>query len=187
MTRTRAIGFALTALAALAALALPAVLVAGQSDADTAKAIGTPASADEPQRVTIPSIGVDSPLLRLARDQAPPPEKGMTAGWYTASAMPGRPGAAVITGHEAADGRAVFRDLRKLAAGDTIEVKRGDGKLLRFTVTATETVGRAAAFPTGKVFGTTGERALRLVTCTGDRDARGHPVRNLIVYATLRA
>ncbi|MEV5504946.1 class F sortase [Streptomyces orinoci] len=182
MPRTRVILFAL---AAFAALALPAVLVTSQNDAG--KAIGTPASAEEPQRLTIPSIDVNSPLLRLAPDKAPPPENGMTAGWYTASARPGEPGAAVIIGHKAPDGRAVFRDLHRVGKGEAIEVERGDGKVLRFTVTATRTLDKPADFPAAEVFHAPGERALRLVTCTGERDARGHPVHDLVVYATLRS
>ncbi|MDT0451647.1 sortase domain-containing protein [Streptomyces hesseae] len=146
----------------------------------TGKVIGGPAQAEEPSRVAIPSLGVDSPLMRLGRGddgavRVPPPEKGRVAGWYRGSARPGTRGAAVIIGHDATlDGKAVFQDLHRIKEGDVIDVERGDGKILHFTVTGTEKVTESA-FPTRKVYGETREKALRLVTCAG----------NLIVYAKL--
>ncbi|MFD7237083.1 sortase domain-bontaining protein [Streptomyces syringium] len=187
MSRTR-----LSALV-LALLMLPVALLTACSMGGTAddKASGTPASAEEPAGVSIPAIGVRSPLIRLGTDKdatvrVPPPEKGMTAGWYTGGARPGEPGAAVIIGHDDThDGRAVFRDLDKVGKGTVIDIERGDGKVLHFAVTGTEKVGKKA-FPREKVYGRTSERALRLVTCAGDLDPGGHPTRSLIVYASLR-
>ncbi|GGR03801.1 class F sortase [Streptomyces netropsis] len=188
MSRTR-----LSALV-LALLMLPVALLTACSMGGTAddKASGTPASAEEPAGVSIPAIGVRSPLMRLGLNkdetvQVPPPEKGMTAGWYTGGAKPGEPGAAVIIGHnDTRDGKAVFHDLGKVGKGTVIDVERGDGKVLHFAVTGTEKVDKKA-FPTKKVYGGTSERALRLVTCAGDLDSDGHPVQNLIVYASLRS
>ncbi|MGW2597722.1 class F sortase [Streptomyces klenkii] len=183
--------------ALIAALILPVALVTAllttcsSGTEDSTAASGTPASAEEPARLSIPSIGVDSALLRLAKNgdgtvEVPPPEKGMTAGWYTGGAAPGEPGAAVVIGHDdTREGRAVFHDLEKLDEGEVIDVRRGDGKLLRFSVTGKETADKSA-FPARKVYGPTEERALRLVTCAGGPDADGHPVKNLIVYATLK-
>ncbi|MBT2383593.1 sortase domain-bontaining protein [Streptomyces sp. ISL-11] len=177
----------------IAFLALAAALVTGCSlgsggslGGDDSRAVGTPASAEEPSRISIPSLGVDSALLRLGSKsdgtaQLPPAEKGTTAGWYTGGAKPGRPGAAVIIGHaDAPDGQAVFHGLRELGRGAAIDVKRGDGKILHFTVTDTEEVDKSA-FPRRKVYGPTSEPVLRLVTC-----AEGVPDRNLIVYAALQ-
>ncbi|MFE0045998.1 class F sortase [Streptomyces albireticuli] len=186
--RTRTL--AATLLLAVAALLTGCSLTGGTPGGGEAS--GTPASAEEPSRVSIPSIGVDSALLRLGLNgddtvQVPPPGKGMTAGWYTGGAKPGTPGAAVIIGHnDTREGKAVFHDLGKVGKGAAVDVERGDGKVLRFTVTGTEKVGKSA-FPTQKVYGETSERALRLITCAGDLDANGHPVENLIVYATLKS
>ncbi|MFI9104379.1 hypothetical protein ACIGXA_28075 [Streptomyces fildesensis] len=41
-------------------------------------------------------------------------------------------------------------------------------------------------FPTEEVYGPDPDPVLRLVTCDGALDAAGHPVDNLIVYASLR-
>lgn len=154
---------------------------------------GSPAAhkAPAPTRLTVPSLGIDSTLLRLGLNEdgtveVPPAEKGMTAGWYAGGAVPGERGAAVLIGHnDTRFGKAVFHDLRSIAVGAEIVVSDGAGGTSRFAVTGTETVAKNA-FPTKKVYGATGDRVLRLVTCDGAFDADGHPVDNLIVYAKLR-
>src|SRR3954467_15881093 len=122
------------------------------------------------------------------------------AGWYTGGAVPGEIGAAVIIGHndtrsvllvfhrhkrikDTRFGEAVFHDLKKIKEGADDLGTDKTGKALHFTVTAKKSVAKNA-FPTEKVYGPTRERALRLITCDGDFDAQGHPVDNLIVYAT---
>ncbi|GGS11787.1 hypothetical protein GCM10010252_58740 [Streptomyces aureoverticillatus] len=152
---------------------------------------GTPATPAAPVHVAIPSIGVSSSLMRLGLNddrtvEVPPPDKGMTAGWYTGGAVPGERGAAVIIGHnDTRFGKAVFHDLKKVRAGADVAVRDSRGKTVLFRVTRTETVDKRA-FPTDKVYGGTNSRALRLITCDGAYDAQGHPVDNLIVYATAR-
>ncbi|MFI9628538.1 class F sortase [Streptomyces sp. NPDC052042] len=165
----------------------------GGSPLDTAsgeaKASGTPAVAARPIRLSIPSIGVDSAVMRLGLNpdgtvEVPPAEKGMTVGWYTGNPAPGERGAAVLIGHnDTRFGKAVFHDLKKIAKGADIAIRTDRGAELHFRVTGTETVDKQA-FPTEKVYGATNERALRLITCDGAFDAEGHPVDNLIVYAT---
>ncbi|MEU4212675.1 sortase [Streptomyces sp. NPDC026206] len=176
-----------------ALLAVPVILLAACSPGGgTDKVIGGPARAEEPSRVAIPSIGVASPLIRVGLNKddtvrVPPPGKSMTAGWYTGSAKPGTPGTAVIVGHsDARDGKAVFHDLHKVTKGTVIDVERGDGVVLHFSVTGTEKAGESA-FPKRKVYGETNERALRLVSCAGELDGGGHPAENLVVHAELKA
>ncbi|WP_327294262.1 class F sortase [Streptomyces sp. NBC_01197] len=171
-----------------------------ESGSDAGKSTTTGAKTDAktdakqpapPAEVSIPSIGVTSSLLQLGLNadrtvEVPPADKGMTAGWYTGSATPGEPGAAVLIGHnDTRYGRAVFHDLRKIHKGADIAVRNTLGKTAHFTVTSTESVSKKA-FPTDKVYGKTTDRALRLITCDGSFDAQGHPVNNLIVFATLR-
>ncbi|MER5362987.1 class F sortase [Streptomyces sp. NPDC002785] len=149
---------------------------------------GKPRSAVSPTHVSIPSIGVNSSLMRLGLNedgtvQVPPAEQGMTAGWYTGGAAPGERGAAVLIGHnDTRFGRAVFHDLKKIGKGADIAIRNDRGAEIHFRVTGTETVSKKA-FPTKRVYGATNERALRLITCDGAFDAQGHPVDNLIVYA----
>ncbi|MFD3519825.1 class F sortase [Streptomyces sp. NPDC058653] len=154
---------------------------------------GTPAGAGRhaaPVEVEIPSIGVKSSLMELGLNtdgtvEVPPPDKGMTAGWYTGGAAPGESGTAVIIGHnDTRFGKAVFHDLEKLTKGADIRVRNSLGESARFTVTDSESVSKDF-FPTEKVYGPARGHALRLITCDGELDADGHPVNNLIVYATL--
>ncbi|WLQ37381.1 sortase [Streptomyces castrisilvae] len=168
---------------------------AAKSPAAAAKAPASPAPADAgatarpPVHVSVPSLGVDSEVMRLGLNpdrtvEVPPADKGMKVGWYTGSAAPGEPGAAVLIGHnDTRYGRAVFHDLKKIAKGADIVVRDGRGTDIHFEVTGRETASKNA-FPTSRVYGHTTDRALRLVTCDGAFDADGHPVDNLIVYAT---
>ncbi|MFI1352526.1 class F sortase [Streptomyces sp. NPDC020898] len=143
-----------------------------------------------PAEVAVPSLGITSSLMELGLNadgtvEVPPAEEGMTAGWYTGGPAPGEVGAAVIIGHnDTRFGKAVFHDLKKITKGADITVTDASGETAHFTVTGTESVGKND-FPTEKVYGPTENRALRLITCDGDFDAQGHPVNNLIVYATL--
>ncbi|MEU3598422.1 class F sortase [Streptomyces sp. NPDC006798] len=145
-------------------------------------------SVAEPVRVSIPAIGVDSALMRLGLNadktvEVPPPDQGMTAGWYTGGAVPGEKGAAVVVGHnETRDGRGVFFDLKKVTKGAEVKIRDARGGTRVFKVTAVETV-KKNAFPSQRVYGPTNGPELRLVTCDGAYDDQGHTVDNLIVYA----
>jgi LPXTG-site transpeptidase (sortase) family protein len=153
---------------------------------------GTPPAEQPapPAKVAIPSLGISSSLMELGLNadgtvEVPPADQGMTAGWYTGGSIPGAAGAAVIIGHnDTRFGKAVFHDLKKIARGADITVTNARGESAHFTVTSTESVSKKS-FPTEKVYGPTKDHALRLITCDGDFDAQGHPVNNLIVYATL--
>jgi sortase (surface protein transpeptidase) len=148
-------------------------------------------STAPPARVTIASIGVDSPLMRLGLNsdntvEVPPADKGMTAGWYTGSAMPGQRGPAVIIGHnDTRYGRAVFHDLRTIKPGADVAVRLLDGKTVHYTITSLQRVSKSN-FPTQRVYGPDPGHVLRLITCDGALDANGHPVDNLIVYGVQR-
>lgn len=185
------------ALAVLSGCSSTPAKTAAATTSSPSAAAGTPPSGGAPRagqppapaEVTVPSLGITSSLMELGLDtdgtvEVPPADKGMTAGWYTGGAVPGEPGAAVIIGHnDTRFGKAVFHDLNKITEGADITVTDARGGTAHFSVTATESVSKGS-FPTEKVYGPTADRALRLITCDGDFDAEGHPVNNLIVYAT---
>ncbi|MET9805094.1 class F sortase [Streptomyces halstedii] len=206
MSLTPHVSSRIAVFAAVAGLLLVPLTGCGTADAPEASA-GTPShtrsssppqsshsqespKAPAPTQVTVPSLGIDSTLMRLGLNEdgsveVPPAEKGMTAGWYAGGAVPGEPGPAVLIGHnDTRFGKAVFHDLHKIAEGAEITVVDGAGTAKHFTVTGKETVAKGS-FPTKKVYGATGDRALRLITCDGEFDTDGHPVDNLIVYAKL--
>ena len=142
-----------------------------------------------PVRLTVPAIGVETPLVRLGlepdRTMEVPDDFGR-AGWFAEGPAPGQPGPAVIAGHvDSRTGPAVFYRLRDLRSGDHIDVTRADGARLRFVVDATRSFPKTS-FPTDAVFGPTPAAELRLVTCTGTFDrARGSYRDNLVVFARL--
>lgn len=148
-------------------------------------------SGQEPVRIRIPALHVNSDLLKLGikKDgsvEVPPAEQGDRAGWYTGSTPPGNKGPSVVIGHnQTRFGDAVFYSLHELREGQKIYLDRKDGKAVVFTVRVLETV-KKDSFPTERVYGATNQPALRLVTCAGGLDGVGHPVDNLIVYADQR-
>jgi sortase (surface protein transpeptidase) len=140
-------------------------------------------------RLTIPAIGVATPLVRLGLEpggaMAVPADFGR-AGWFAGGPAPGQVGPAVIAGHvDSRTGPAVFYRLRELRPGQAVVVERADGTRLRFLVSGARSYPKAA-FPTAEVFGPVPEAELRLITCSGDFDrARGSYRDNLVVSARL--
>jgi hypothetical protein len=153
-----------------------------------------PLGRSTPVRLTIPAIGVDTPLIELGLHsdgtiEVPPVAGKAPAGWYRNLASPGEVGPAVMLGHvdSARDGPAVFFRLRQLRPGDQVTVKRADGRTAVFTVDRVAEYSKAA-FPTGEVYGGLDHAALRLVTCGGQFDKyRRQYLGNVVAFATLSA
>jgi LPXTG-site transpeptidase (sortase) family protein len=145
------------------------------------------AASIRPQRLRIPSIGVDTSLetlgvSRLGRLR--PPVDPQRAGWFPGSAVPGELGPAVVAGHrDSKVGPAVFWHLTDLRLGDTVIVTRSDGVTVRFEVAQIRRVPRSS-FPTEQVYGATPDSMLRLITCGGLYDhVHGRYLDNVLVVA----
>jgi sortase (surface protein transpeptidase) len=149
-----------------------------------------PARPARPVQVSIPSIGVRAPLVRLGlnsdRTLEVPKDFG-DAGWWAGGPRPGERGPAVIAGHvDSYTGPAIFYRLRELRPGDAVVVLRRDGTRARFTVQRSEQYPKDR-FPTARVYGQTPGPALRLITCGGEfDDSTGHYLDNTVVYAAAR-
>jgi LPXTG-site transpeptidase (sortase) family protein len=144
-------------------------------------------AAIRPERLRIPSIGVDTALdtlgvTRLGRLR--PPVDPQRAGWFPGSAVPGELGPAVVAGHrDSKVGPAVFWHLTDLRLGDKVIVTRSDGVTVRFEVAQIRRVPRAS-FPTEQVYGATPDSVLRLITCGGLYDhVHGRYLDNVLVVA----
>jgi sortase (surface protein transpeptidase) len=149
----------------------------------------SPQQVAEPVRLIVPSIGVRTGLVHLGLTPSGAlqvPATTAVAGWYTGSARPGAVGAAVIAGHlDALSGPGVVVRLRLLRPGDRVYVRRADGSLAVFEVTAVHSYLKTR-FPTAAVYGPVADAELRLITCGGTFDyATGHYLSNVIVYADL--
>jgi len=167
----------------------PASGAAGSFQDPAAPSYTAPPAGATPERVQIPSIGVDSGLEDLglgAAGELDPPRAWESAGWYRDGTVPGAVGPAVIAGHvDSGSGPAVFVDLAKLAVGDEVQVTLSTGTVETFRVTGSERTPKAT-FPTSDVYGSTPTPSLRLITCDGTFDrSTGHYVDNLIVFADL--
>ncbi|MEU7755341.1 class F sortase [Micromonospora sp. NPDC049101] len=145
-----------------------------------------------PTSIEIPRIGVQATIMSLGTNpdgtvQVPPLEQADQAGWYEPGASPGETGNAVIVGHvdSAKLGPAVFFDLGALVPGDTMTVRRADGRPATFRVDSVASYPKTA-FPTELVYGPADRPGLRVVTCGGqfDQAAKSYPD-NIVVFATL--
>jgi LPXTG-site transpeptidase (sortase) family protein len=149
---------------------------------------GNPRPVASPVSLTIPLIGVDTQLIKLglaAGGALQVPSSTTVAGWYTGSPRPGAIGSAIIVGHiDSRSGPAVFYRLSELRKGDAVYVKRADGTMAEFRVTAVQEYPKDQ-FPTQAVYGPTPDAELRLITCGGTFDSTtGHYLSNIVVYAT---
>jgi sortase (surface protein transpeptidase) len=174
--------------------ALPVSALPGPAlPAPTAPIVAPPQTAQPlpvapPVSLTIPQIGVYTRLITLgltAQGTVQVPATTTVAGWYTRGPRPGAIGPAVILGHiDSYRGPGVFFRLVELRSGDLIYIRRSDGSLVAFRVTAVQTYLKDH-FPTQAVYGPTPDAELRLITCGGAFDAAtGHYLSNIVVYAT---
>jgi sortase (surface protein transpeptidase) len=167
----------------------PAAAVQSRSQAPVLAPASSSDRSVPPSRVRIPALGIDSPLARLATDATGalvPPGDFAQAGWFSGGPAPGAVGPAVIAGHvDSVRGPAVFFRLASLHGGDAVLVTRADGTTLRFVVNRIARYPKSA-FPTAEVYGPTGDRELRLITCGGRFDhSRRSYVDDVVVFARL--
>ncbi|MFD5145735.1 class F sortase [Streptomyces sp. NPDC058401] len=182
--------------AAAAAVSAPAGATVGQPAEQAPAGQPTPPLEVEVldhssvQRIRIPSISVDAPVMTVGLDaqgwvDAPPPQDKNLAGWYLNGISPGQQGSAVIVGHvDNAQGPAVFYGLGSVQKGSRIEVARYDGRTAVFEVYGVEVFSKST-FPGSRVYGDTGQPELRVITCGGGYSkGRGYDG-NVVVFARM--
>lgn len=144
-----------------------------------------------PSRVTIPAIGVDAVVNPYGLDESggmAVPDNGEEVAWFEPGYKPGQRGNAVLAGHvDSEKAPAVFWDLKELTPGDEITVTDENGETLVFVVKDSVAYDTGEA-PIADIFGSSPERGLNLITCTGyfDRGGAGY-VERLVVYTELKA
>ncbi|MFD7555085.1 class F sortase [Streptomyces sp. NPDC059835] len=146
-----------------------------------------------PQRVDVPSIGIQAPVIPrdLDKDGAiepPPYDSPGTVGWWGKGVQPGAAGTALMVGHVDTRAKpAVFYGLSSAQPGDKVRVVRADGSVAEFTIEDVRVYERAG-FDPHKAYGQriAGRAELRLVTCGGsyDKEAKEYTA-NVVVSAYL--
>ncbi|WP_031090883.1 class F sortase [Streptomyces sp. NRRL WC-3549] len=152
-----------------------------------------PLGGARPQRVEIPSLEIDAPVVARELDESgaiepPPYETAGTVGWYGNGTEPGTEGAALFVGHvDTETDPAVFYGLSAVQPGARVRVARDDGTVAEFTVDDVQVFTRER-FDAQKAYGPRkdGRAELRLITCGGtyDRDAHAYTA-NVVVSAYL--
>jgi Sortase domain len=151
--------------------------------------LATVKQTPRPVFLTIPAIGVRASIINLGLNPngtLQVPRTTTVVGWYTGSPRPGAIGSAIIAGHvDSRAGVGVFFWLRTMHRGERIYVRRADGTLAVFTVTAVRMYPKDD-FPTATVYGPVPDAELRLITCGGTFDySTGSYLSNVVVYAWL--
>jgi LPXTG-site transpeptidase (sortase) family protein len=151
--------------------------------------VPTGRSIPSDERLVIPSIGVNAPMVTLGVDNTgvmQVPSDGDHVGWYTFSAAPGAAGNAVISGHfdTSTSYTAVFSRLKDLKEGDKIALTSG-GQETDFQVFWTKDWTDQNA-PLALILGNAPSPTLTLITCAGtwDRNQQNYSDR-LVVRAKL--
>lgn len=145
-----------------------------------------------PTSLRIPKIGVTGPVESVGMDskgRMDIPKNDANAAWYNLGFKPGSKGSAVIDGHfDRADGSpAIFYKLNTLTNGDKIIVSDDGGRELTFIVTDKQ-LYPFNDFPLEKVFNTTDQPRLNLITCDGVWNSSEHNYsQRLVVFAILQS
>jgi len=127
---------------------------------------------DLPRYLSIPKLNVHARVKALSVDsdnQLSVPTNIHDVGWYESSARPGQAGAMLIDGHSGIGStKGVFHDAAKLTAGDTIEVERGDGAKLSYTIAEVRVVAHDGVDMATMLTPANGAgEGLNFITCTG--------------------
>ncbi len=144
---------------------------------------------DLPRFLKIPKLGVNARVKRIWANQTNElntPGSIFDAGWYEGSAKPGENGTILLNGHVSGPTkRGIFHSLGNLKPGDTVEVERGNGKILRFKVVKKETYDHDK-FKVDEVLKSAepGKPGLNLITWSGRFDVRTNKYdKKLAVFA----
>lgn len=146
---------------------------------------------DMPRFFNIEKLGVHARVKRVgvsADNVLKAPANIFDVGWYDGSAKPGENGTVVLDGHVSGPTKhGVFYNAGSLKAGDKVQLERGDGKVLSYTVTAVETHDYDKV-DMSKVLTSSvpGKPALNFMTCAGRFNVRTNSFEQRIVVFTVQ-
>lgn len=141
---------------------------------------------ESPRSLTIDDIELWGPIGEVGIDddgELEVPDEA-TIGWYKYGSAPGLPGATVLAAHVSWN-RTIgpFNQLGKLEPGARVEVRLQDGTLRAYQVVE-RAVYPKDELPRERIWTTTGDETLVLITCGGSYNANIRRYReNIVVYA----
>lgn len=139
-----------------------------------------------PVGLRIGAIFVDDPVVTVGLEEDGELEVpgADEIGWYRYGAAPGRPGATVLAAHVTWNGEyGPFLNLGDLEPGDVVEVDLEDGRRRVYEVVE-RTMYDKDGLPRDRIWRTTGDETLVLITCGGDFNPDINRYRqNIVIYA----
>jgi LPXTG-site transpeptidase (sortase) family protein len=143
-----------------------------------------------PDRIAIPAIGVDAPIVPVALEPDGTmeiPENVATIGWFEPGVRPGQRGSAVLSGHvdSRTQGRGAFFDLEDLDVGDEVTIATTGGPQ-RWQVAARQRFAKNE-LPIAELFTREGDPRLVLITCGGEFDAGARSYSDNVVVIAVPA
>jgi LPXTG-site transpeptidase (sortase) family protein len=145
----------------------------------------------EPKKIVIAGLGIDGCIQKVGVDKEnnriAVPTNIHVAGWFVDSVIPGLAGVSIIDGHVLGNyNDAIFKDIKKLEAGDIVTIEYGDGTKKNFEVVTSDSYS-AEETSTQQYIQLDGvTHQLTLITCDGVYDATSNTYdRRAVVRARL--
>lgn len=165
------------------------VLVVGNARGETPDTIPTDAASVErnsPLAIRIGDLELDNPVRAVGIEEDGELEvpDETEVGWYQYGSAPGLPGATVLAAHVSWNRKiGPFHQLGNLEPGARVDVVADDGSVRVYEVVE-RTVYDKDQLPRDRIWTTTGEETLVLITCGGSYNPNIRRYRqNIVVYA----
>ena len=152
--------------------------------------VGSTSVTEYPARLQIPKLDIDAEVQHVGVTKTgnmAAPNNFTDVSWYKYGTIPGHLGSAAIAGHvdNALGTPAIFIDLHKLEVGDDIFVLDHNHKKLHFKVVDKALYPYDQA-PLERIFNTTDDSYLNLITCQGEWVPAAKSAANrLVIYTKL--
>lgn len=144
-------------------------------------------SGDEPKKIRISKISIDSFVQKIGVDQhgkVAVPNNVHLAGWFADSVKPSQRGLSIIDGH--VSGRkeqGVFKRIGELEMNDEFEIELGDGSIKNYKVLEIKQVKESDA--AAVLFNQNPKVAsqLNLITCGGNFDTKTNQYEDRVIVS----
>jgi hypothetical protein len=142
-----------------------------------------------PKNISISSLSISADIVTiglLPDKTLEVPKDPWKVGWYERGPNLGEEGTVIAVGHlDSSTGPAIFYRLSRINVGDEIIFTDADGKTTAYAVEKKEAYPQSN-MPWSKIYSSSGDPELRLITCDGRFDRKsGSYSHNLVVYAQL--